>query len=177
MPNVTEPEPAGRLDARFSDPEAAPTPWEEAQDTLARAELYWLTTVRANGRPHVTPLIGLLHGGAMHFTTGLDEQKARNLEHNARVVLTTGNNTWAEGLDIVVEGAAQRVADRERLAELAQALEDKYGSVWHFDVGDGVFVHGEHGKNEAAVFRVNPVKVIAFAKSPHGQTTYSFAAT
>jgi nitroimidazol reductase NimA-like FMN-containing flavoprotein (pyridoxamine 5'-phosphate oxidase superfamily) len=175
MRNVTQAEPAVRFDARFSDREAAPTPWGEARETLARAELYWLTTVRADGQPHVTPLIGLLHGGAMHFTTGLDEQKARNLEHNQHVVLTTGNNTWAQGLDVVVEGAAQRVIDREMLEALAQALEDKYGSAWHFDVGDGVFVHGERGESEAAVFRVAPVKVIAFAKSPHGQTTYRFA--
>ena len=51
---------------------------------LERAELYWLTTVRADGRPHVTPLIAVTADGAVHFCTGLREQKARNLEHSAR---------------------------------------------------------------------------------------------
>ena len=165
------PDPAATLDSRFSDPEAGPTPWSEVADVLERAELYWLTTVRADGRPHVTPLIGVAMDGAVHFCTGLREQKARNLEHHSQVALTTGNNTWAEGLDVVVEGTAVRVTDRDALQALADAYEAKYGSAWHFDVGDGVFLTGQ---DAAAVFRIEPVKVLAFAKEPHAQTTYRF---
>jgi hypothetical protein len=113
----------------------------------------------------------VFHDGAAHFCTGLEEQKARNLEHNERVALTTGNNTWAEGLDVVVEGAAVRVTDRDELQRLAGAYEAKYGSDWHFDVGDDTFVSGE---TEAAVFRIEAAKVLAFAKDPHSQTTYRF---
>jgi len=105
----------------------------------------------------------------VHFCTGLREQKARNLEHNSRVALTTGNNDWARGLDVVVEGVAVRVTDREGLQRLADAYETKYGREWHFDVGDGVFGTGE---DAAAVFRIKPAKVLAFAKEPHAQTTY-----
>jgi general stress protein 26 len=164
-------DPTPEIDSRFSDPDAAPTPWSDAVRVLEDAELYWLTTVRADGRPHVTPLIGVVEEGALHFCTGLREQKARNLEHRAHVALTTGNNTWARGLDIVVEGTAVRVADRDSLQRLADAYEEKYGSAWHFDVGDGVFGAGEHA---AAVFRIEPHKVLAFAKEPHAQTTYRF---
>jgi general stress protein 26 len=160
-----------KLDSRFSAPAATATAWEDAERTLRDAELYWITTVRADGRPHVTPLIGVFSDGAMHFTTGLQEQKARNLEHNAQVALTTGTNTWAQGLDVVVEGAAQRVTDREALGRVAAAIEDKYGDAWRFDVGDGLFLHSA-GEQEAAVFRVEPSKIIAFAKQPHAQTTY-----
>ena len=161
------------IDRRFSGPDAAPTPWSEAARVLEEAELYWLSTVRSDGRPHVTPLIGVAHEGVMHFCTGPDEQKARNLEHNARVALTTGNNAWASGLDVVVEGTALRVLERDALQRLADAYETKYGSVWHFDVGDGVFVTEQGGG--AAVFRIEPAKVLAFAKEPHAQTTYRFA--
>jgi general stress protein 26 len=160
------------IDSRFSDPAAGPTPWPEAAQALEEAELYWLTTVRADGRPHVTPLIGVTHDEAFHFCTGLGEQKARNLEHDARVAVTTGRNTWAQGLDVVVEGSAVRVADEAELQRLADAYEAKYGSVWHFDVRDGMF-HSDDG-GEAAVFRIEPDKVLAFAKDPHGQTTYRF---
>jgi pyridoxamine 5'-phosphate oxidase-like protein len=160
------------IDRRFSGPGAAPTPWSEAARVLEEAELYWLSTVRSDGRPHVTPLIGVAHEGVMHFCTGPDEQKARNLEHNARVALTTGNNAWASGLDVVVEGTALRVLERDALQRLADAYETKYGSVWHFDVGDGVFVTEQGGG--AAVFRIEPAKVLAFAKEPHAQTTYRF---
>jgi Pyridoxamine 5'-phosphate oxidase len=165
------PAPTPALDRRFSDPEAGPTPWGDAVRALEEAELYWLTTVRADGRPHVTPLIGVAGGGAVHFCTGLEEQKARNLEHHPQVALTTGNNAWARGLDIVVEGTAARVTDGGALQALADAYEAKYGSDWHFDVGDGVFVSNGHA---AAVFRIEPDKVLAFAKQPHAQTTYRF---
>ena len=97
-------DPIARFDSRFSDPAAGPTAWPDAAAALERAELYWLTTVRADGRPHVTPLIGVYVDDAVHFCTGLREQKARNLEQNAHVALTTGTNTWAQGLDVVVEG-------------------------------------------------------------------------
>ncbi len=164
-------DPTPEFDSRFSDPEAGPTPWPVAAQALERAELYWLTTVRGDGRPHVTPLIGVAADGVAHFCTGLREQKARNLEHNRRVALTTGSNSWAAGLDVVVEGTAVRVTDRDALQEVADALDAKYGSVWHFEVGDGLFGEGE---DAAAVFRIEPAKVLAFAKEPHAQTRYRF---
>ena len=163
------PEPAAKLDPRFSEA-TAPTPWADAEGALARAELYWITTVRADGRPHVTPLIGLFDG-AFHFTTGLREQKARNLEANRNVAVTTGTNAWAKGLDVVLEGEAARVSDRAELQRIADAYVEKYGEVWRFEVGDGVFGEGE---TAAALFRVVPAKVLAFGKDPHGQTTYRF---
>jgi hypothetical protein len=166
-------DPTAQIDSRFSDPEAGPTPWPDVARVLEQAELYWLTTVRADGRPHVTPLIGVAENEVVHFCTGLREQKARNLEHHREVALTTGNNTWAQGLDVVVEGTAVRVGDRDALQRLADAYEAKYGSVWHLDVGDGVFGTGE---DAAAVFRIEPAKVLAFAKEPHAQTTYRFSA-
>ena len=164
-------DPTAAIDARFSDPKAGPTPWSDAARVLQDAELYWLTTVRADGRPHVTPLIGVAEDEVVHFCTGLREQKARNLEHNTQVALTTGDNAWAEGLDVVVEGIAVRVTERDALQRLADAYEAKYGSVWHFDVGDGGFGTGE---DAAPVFRIEPAKVLAFAKEPHAQTRYRF---
>lgn len=164
-------QPSARLDPRFSDPAAGPTAWSDVVRTLEEAELYWLTTVRGDGRPHVTPLIAVLQDDVMHFCTGLREQKARNLERNQRVALTTGTNGWAEGLDVVVEGEAVRVTANDLLHALADAYEAKYGSPWRFEVGDGVF--GD-GNDAAAVFRIEATKVLAFAKAPHAQTTYRF---
>src|SRR5215213_4558668 len=165
--------PTVKFDDRFSDPKAEPTPWSDAERVLEQAELYWITTVRGDGRPHVTPLIGVMHDGAMHFCTGPREQKFRNLEHSARIALTTGNNAWAEGLDMVVEGTAVRVSDQDALQSLADAYEAKYGSVWHFDVRDGMFI-AAGVEDGAVVFRVEPSKVMAFAKDPHGQTSFRF---
>jgi PPOX class probable F420-dependent enzyme len=164
-------QPRSDFDPRFSDPTAEATSWPEVLRALQQAELYWLTTVRTDGRPHVTPLIGVLDGDAVHFCTGPEEQKARNLEHNPQVAVTTGQNAWAKGLDLVVEGTAKRLTDGATLQRLADAYEAKYGSDWHFDVADGAFVSEGH---PATVFRVEPRKVLAFAKRPHAQTAYRF---
>ena len=161
-----------KIDKRFSDPDAQPTPWAEAFGALEAAELYWITTVRPDGRPHVTPLVGVAADDTVYFCTGLEEQKGRNLEENDRVALTTGNNTWAAGLDVIVEGRAVRISDDEELRRLAAAWEDKYGTEWHWEVAEGMFRHSDG--SGAAVFRVEPAKILAFAKDPHGQTTFRF---
>ena len=163
----------GRLDPRFSDPDADATSWDDTLRALEQAELYWLTTVRRDGRPHVTPLIGVLDDGVVHFCTGAGEQKARNLEHANRVALTTGTNTWAAGLDVVVEGLAVRVTDDDALRRLADAYVAKYGEVWRFEVAGGAFRNAE-SEDPVPVFRIEPSKVMAFAKDPHAQTTYLF---
>jgi nitroimidazol reductase NimA-like FMN-containing flavoprotein (pyridoxamine 5'-phosphate oxidase superfamily) len=160
-----------RFDSRFSQAEAEATPWPDAVAALEAAELYWITTVRADGRPHVTPLVGVWHDGAMHFTTGPEEQKHRNLDGNAQVALTTGVNTWQEGLDVVVEGEAVRLRGRETLQRVADAYVAKYGDAWRFEATEETFGDGEHAAN---VFRIHASKILAFAKAPHGQTAFRF---
>jgi nitroimidazol reductase NimA-like FMN-containing flavoprotein (pyridoxamine 5'-phosphate oxidase superfamily) len=158
----------GELDRRFGDSEQA-LDGETVRKALADAELYWLTTVRKDGRPHVTPLVGLWLQDSFVFCTGGQEQKARNIAHAADVAITTGSNAWNRGLDVVVEGLAQRVTGLDALTELADAYRDKYGDDWDYDADDEVF---DPEGNRAFVFRVEPTKVIAFAKCPHGQTTF-----
>lgn len=139
---MTDKQPRARLDTRYSDGTATATDWSDALKILAGAELFWISTVRPDGRPHVTPLPAVWSGGALHFCTGPQERKARNLAANPHVVLTTGVNTWNEGYDLVVEGEAVRVVDDGRLGELAAAWEEKYGEFWRFEVRNGGFQHG-----------------------------------
>lgn len=160
----------GTLDRRFSEADE-PVSWAQVDLVLAGAELYWLTTVREDGRPHVTPLVGLWVGDGFVFCTGAGEQKARNLEHGAAVAVTTGVNTWKDGLDVVLEGSALRVRGRPALRGYADAYREKYSNEWDFAVDDEVF---DPDGVRASVFRVTPAKVVAFAKSPHGQTTFRF---
>lgn len=170
MPTTT---PTTDLDTRFSDPDATPTPWTTAQEHLDRAEIYWLATVRPDGRPHVTPLIAVWHESAFYSCTGAREQKAKNLEQNTHCTVTTGCNTYNQGLDIILEGDATRVTDEPLLQRIASAYEAKYGSVWHWDVRDSAF-HGSEG-NVALLFAIKPVKGFGFAKGgPFGQTRWRF---
>jgi len=165
--------PETELDRRYGEPEATATDWADGQRELTDAELSWLTTVRPDGRPHVTPLLTVWLDGALHFCTGECERKSRNLAENPQVALTTGRNALRGGLDVVVEGTAVRVLDRERLQALADAWEQKYGSEWHFDVRDGGF-DGQGGT--AHVFRVEPATAFGFAKDPYSQTRWRFPA-
>ena len=96
-------DPVTELDERFSDAGAEPTPWATTRAVLEKAQLSWVTTVRADGRPHVTPLVAVWLDDSVHFTTGPSEQKAVNLAGNPHVVMTTGCNRWDEGLDVMVE--------------------------------------------------------------------------
>ena len=168
--------PVTTLDQRFSGPAAAATGWDETRRVLAGAELFWLTTVRADGRPHVTPLVAVWLDEALHFSTGPTEQKARNLAANPHVILTTGCNGWQSGLDVVLEGDAVQVSDEAQLQRLAAAWTAKWDGSWQYQVADGAFQH-EDG-SPVLVFAVAPVKVLAFGKGePFSHTTHRFAAT
>jgi general stress protein 26 len=165
--------PVTELDARFSDPSSTATSWDDARQLLEAAQLFWIVTVRADGRPHLTPLVAVWHDGALYFCTGAAEQKAVNLRANPHVVLLTGCNRWDEGLDVSVEGEAAPVTDEALLGELARAWAAKWDGQWQFEVRDGRFAHpGSDGG--AQVFRVEPAKVLAFGKGTFSHTRHRF---
>jgi general stress protein 26 len=117
-------EPETELSA-FSSDDAAPTKWASARAHLEAAEVFWLSTVRPDGRPHVTPLLAVWLDDALYFCTSPPERKAKNLDHNPHCILTTGRNSL-DGLDIVVEGKAREVSDELELGRVADAA--KYPS-------------------------------------------------
>ncbi|MFJ9820305.1 pyridoxamine 5'-phosphate oxidase family protein [Streptomyces sp. NPDC101151] len=163
-------QPEGELDPRYSSEGTTAHSWSEAEAVLEEAELFWISTMRPDGRPHVTPVLAVWRDGALHFGTGPGERKARNLAQNPHVVLTTGTNSWTKGYDVVVEGEAVRVSDDERLRVLAAAWEAKYGAFWHYEVRDGCF---HHGPGRAFVFSVAPDTVFGFGKGePFSQTRW-----
>lgn len=169
MTTSTTPEPV--LHPEFSSPGAVATSWAEVAAALDGAEMFRLSTVRADGRPHVCPLPAMWLDGALYFVTGREEQKARNLVHDPRCVLTTGTNEYRHGLDVVVEGRAERCTDRAVLEALARMWRDRLD--WPYDVDDDGFRHHADGlapNPDAAslpVFGVRPDKVLSFSRGDH----------
>lgn len=168
-------EPSARLDPRYSSEDATATSWASAVGGLSEADIFWLSTVRPDGRPHVTPLIAVWMDDALHFCTGPDERKAKNLAANAQCVLTTstaGGNDLHAGLDVVIEGAAARVEDEPTLRRIADAYLAKYGEEWRFEAREGALV-GQGGR--AVVFRVAPVTAFGFGRGEtYSQTRWTF---
>jgi len=158
----------------FSSPGAQATPWASALAVLGEAEVFWLSTVRPDGRPHVTPLLAAWSLGGMCFTTGSQERKARNLEHNPRCVLTTGTNALT-GVDIVIEGVASVVDGRSEREQAVADFKRKYGA--HLTSPEGTW----YGLGEAVIagaprlYRVAPTVGFAFGKLPvSSQTRYTW---
>ena len=165
-------EPVTTIDPRFSDPDAVPTPWEETRRLLETAELCWIVTVRADGRPHVTPLVTVWLDGALHFCTADTEQKAVNLRHNPHVILAAGSIHWNTGIDVVVEGNAAQVTDEDRLKRIASVWTTRGNGRWQYEIRNGAF-HGDGGET-VPVFAVTPIKVFAFAEGTFSQTRHQF---
>jgi general stress protein 26 len=166
--------PTTRLDERYSDPAAQAVSWAETRQALADAELFWVTTVRKDGRPHVTPVVAAWAEDGICFSTGEDEQKFLNLQANPNVVLTTGCNSWDSGLDVVVEGVAEQITDDATLGRLAAAFASKWDGRWRWIGRDGAFRDAD-GHGGAMAFLVRPVRAFAHQKGdPFGATTHRF---
>jgi general stress protein 26 len=171
----------GHVSPSYGNPAAGAPPWADIDRRLTEAQLYWLVTVRGDGRPHAVPLCGVWHEEAFWFCTGTGEQKMRNLEQDPHVVVTAGPlgaAGWDSGKDIAVEGVAERVDDQSLLETLARAWRSKYDDDWVFEARDGRFFEvtnqgGGGGDDGALLFRVPPAKVLVFGDE-HGQTTYRF---
>jgi hypothetical protein len=168
-------EPVTTFDDVYSDPDAVAVSWEKTRQVLEAAELFWVCTVRPDGRPHATPVVAVWAEDAIWFSTGSDEQKFANLNANSHVVLITGCNGWESGLDVIVEGDAVQVTDDVVLRRIAGTFSSKWDGRWQFTVRDGGF-RGDDGSGGAEVFSVTPVKVFGHAKGdPFGATAHRFS--
>jgi len=75
----------------------------------------WLTTINADGSPHVTGVGALWVHGSFWFETGERTRKGRNLARDPRCALSIA----AQEFDLVVEGTASKITDQETVAAMA----------------------------------------------------------
>ena len=133
-------------------------PWSWAEERLVGSHDYWLATITPDGTPHLMPVWALWHDGSLWFSSSNGSRKARNLGEEPRCSVSTGNPLEP----VVVQGRAQRVADRNSLAAMLAAENAKYGTSYGFDMVDPV---------SNSVFALRPEWVFAldskdFAGSP-----------
>jgi hypothetical protein len=76
---------------------------------------FWLTTLNADGSPHVTSVGALWHAGSCFFQTADRTHKAKNVARDPRCTISVATS----GFDVMVAGDAQRVTDPQKVAEIA----------------------------------------------------------
>jgi hypothetical protein len=102
-------------------------PWSRARGALGDGSLppatpAFLGTVRPDGRPHSAGVGAAVHDGDLYVTSGAGSRKSRNLAANPACTLSMR----LDGIDLVLEGVAQRVTDTPTLTALA-AIYDEGG--------------------------------------------------
>ena len=121
---MTEQEPETRLDQRYSDPDARATPWADAESLLASAELFWISTVRPDGRPHVVP-VGFTWDPATSVArviTSRGSRKARNALAGCPAVLCqVDGRHW-----LSLEGTARILDDPAAVADAEERYAVRY---------------------------------------------------
>ena len=130
----------------------------------------WLTTINADGSPHVMPVGTIRYYGRYYFTSGPRTRKSRNLVRDARCVVSVATQHF----DLVIEGTAHRVTAADELHSLAAAfVEDG----WPAEV-DGDALTAEYSAPSAGpppwhLYRVEPSTVFALGTSePYGATKF-----
>jgi hypothetical protein len=117
--------------------DAEPIPWSRPRDLLddATARIgtaFFLGTVRPDGRPHSAAFGAAWHEGDLYFQTGHGSRKARNLAANPACTISVS----LPGIDLIVEGEAQRVTDVATLEAVAAVYRERG---WPAEVeGDGL---------------------------------------
>jgi hypothetical protein len=138
------------------------------------ARTTWLTTVNADGSPHVTPVGALWLDGAFWFQTGSGTRKGRNVERDPRCSMALS----VRDADVVIEGAATRVTEPAAVARAATAWADQGWPAEPDPSGTGItapFNAPTQGPPPWNVYRIQPSSaVVILSAEPGGLTRFRF---
>lgn len=84
-----------------------------------------LSTVRADGSPHIAPVWFLLNGDELLFSTGKNSVKGRNLARDGRLALCVDDDTPPFAF-VVIHGRAQLIEDLDQLRHWATRIAARY---------------------------------------------------
>jgi hypothetical protein len=139
----------------------ATTAWDVVLERLTHPETpqtSWLATVRADGRPHLMPVLAFWIDGAFHVLAGEGTRKARNVAGDGRCVVAL-TSTKLPSIDIVAEGEAHALDDPDEVRRIAEHLA---GTNWPLEVR-GTELYGPHaptaGPPPYRIYRIVPSKV------------------
>ena len=150
--------------------------WSRARDALAApptADItHFLGTCRPDGTPHAAGVGAQWHDGALYFTSSPDARKARDLAANKACTISVR----LPGIDLVLEGSADRVTDPRTLEQVAAGYRD---GGWPAQVEEDAltapFSAPSAGPPPWHVYRFTIDTVVGVATAePHGATRWRF---
>lgn len=134
----------------------------------------WLATTNRDGSPHVTALGARWIDGSLYFNAGPATRKAINLAATPTCALTLST----EKFDLVVEGEARRVSDREEIDRIGAVYAALGWSTLARDGGlalVGDFSAPSAGKPPWDVYALRPKTIVAVGcVEPFGATRWRF---
>ena len=136
-------------------------PWVTARAMLEDATVYWIASVRADGRPHVVPRDGVWLDDRLWYGGSDETVHNRIITRRPAVTMHVGEGLQA----VIVEGEAVRVTasaeGAQRLADASNAKYPQYG-VQSADAYAG------------GVWTIKPRRVLAWARYPTDATRFLF---
>lgn len=155
---------------------SAAIPWSRARDALAASRgpgfTFFLGTVCPDGRPHAAGIGAVWAEDTMWFVTGPGSRKARNLLANPGCTVSGR----LPGIDVVLEGHAERVTDADALGRLAAVYRE---AGWPAEVEGDAFTAPysapSAGPPPWALYRVTLYTAFGVATTePHGASRWRF---
>jgi hypothetical protein len=160
------------------DPSRDPLPWSRARDALDQGlrsadVTTFLATTDPDGRSHSAGVGAAFHDGDLYFQSSPRARKARDLATNPACSM----GVRLPGIDIVVEGTAERVVDRPTLQAVVGVWNaGGWPAVVEGDAITAPFNAPSAGPPPWHVYRVRARRIYGVAsQEPYGATRWTFA--
>ena len=138
--------------------------WGAVRNDLEEAPVYWVASVRPDGRPHVVPRDGLWLDHTWYYGGSPKTVHNNNIEKNPEVAVHIGDGMKA----IIVEGRSEFVrTDRSTGAKLAEMNNRKYA---HYGMNSKAEDYSERG-----IWAVTARRVIAWNVLFEDATRFTFS--
>jgi Pyridoxamine 5'-phosphate oxidase len=154
----------------------APLEWDRARDALAAGNgamvTYFLGTVRPDGTPHAAGVGAVWAEDSLWIVSGPETRKSRNLAANPACTISVS----LPGIDLVLEGRAERVTDIDTLERLAAVYRE---GGWPAEVEGDAFTAPYSAPSAGPppwyLYRVTVHTAFGVAGAePHGATRWRF---
>lgn len=130
--------------------------WEQVEEWLAQAKIYWIATTRPDGRPHAIPIWGAWVESRFFFDGSPDTRWARNLAKNPAISVHIEKGDVA----VMIEGVVEEVVPE---GEMHREIREAFGSRYDYTPAEG-----------GLMYMVKPNVGFAWAEFPKSVTRYKF---